>query len=829
MVVDADIQIPSRLSEIYTTWTFIMLKNFLKIAFRILRKNHIYSFINVLGLALGIASCILIYLYVQNELSYDKFHHNRESLYRVYITEDPPERDAFSYVEAPWNLAEALETSFPEIKRAVRLVIRSDVIRYEDKSYTQRYHLVDPDFFEMFTFPLLKGEKGTVLQNISSVVLSESFANKIFGNDDPLGRQLSIKLGNEFHDFIVSGIAQDVPPNSSIRFDMLIPIDNVHKYISNRALDNWFNVFFETYVLMAYPLEAPDTEAKLQTVVRKHYPEESSDMVTLHLQAMTDIHLDPDLPSGFEGTSDPLYSYILMVIAILILGVACVNFMTLSVGRAATRTREVGVRKVLGAVKSQLIVQFLGEAALMSVSALFLGVLLVHLFLPSFNAMIKKDLFFSYNFWTFAFMLALMLFVAGIAGSYPAIFLSRFQAVEVMSNKPRAAGVNLLVRGLVLGQFALSIGLIVCTLTMQDQLRFLINKDLGFDKNHVVVIENHSAQDQSRLLVERFRNSVKTRKEVLGVSGTSAAFARDWTVMGFRSDDGSFKQFYQLTADYDYLDTLKIEILDGRNFSKEFRTDESKAIIVNETLVDYMNWDFPIGKSLPGKRFPPHRVIGVVRDFNFESLHNAVAPVIIVLDPTTLLRGINDISTSYSPRLLNFINVRIRPENIQSTVAMLKNTWKNIAPGHPFLFSFLDQDVQQQYQEIQRWSAIVRYASVFTILIACLGLFGLVTLTVANRTKEIGIRKILGASVSSVVFMLTFEFGKLVILANIIAWPIAFFIMRKWLQDFAFRTSLSLDKFLISAVVALTIALATVSYYSVKAALSDPVKTIKYE
>lgn len=678
--MDADIQIHSRLSEIYTTWTFIMLKNFLKIAFRILRKNHVYSFINVFGLALGIASCILIYLYVQNELSYDKFHHNRESLYRVYITEDPPERDAFSYVEAPWNLAEALETSFPEIKRAVRLVIRSDVIRYEDKSYTQRYHLVDPD-----------------------------------------------------------------------------------------------------------------------------------------------------LPSGFEGTSDPLYSYILMVIAILILGVACVNFMTLSVGRAATRTREVGVRKVLGALKSQLIVQFLGEAALMSVSALFVGVLLVHLFLPSFNAMIKKDLFFSYNFWTFAFMLALMLFVAGIAGSYPAIFLSRFQAVEIMSNKPRAAGVNLLVRGLVLGQFALSIGLIVCTLTMQDQLRFLINKDLGFDKNHVVVIENHSAQDQSRLLVERFRNSVKTRKEVLGVSGTSAAFARDWTVMGFRSDDGSFKQFYQLTADYDYLDTLKIEILDGRNFSKEFRTDESKAIIVNETLVDYMNWDFPIGKSLPGKRFPPHRVIGVVRDFNFESLHNAVAPVIIVLDPTTLLRGINDISTSYSPRLLNFINVRIRPENIQSTVVMLKNTWKNIAPGHPFLFSFLDQDVQQQYQEIQRWGAIVRYASVFTILIACLGLFGLVTLTVANRTKEIGIRKILGSSVSSVVFMLTFEFGKLVILANIIAWPIAFFIMRKWLQDFAFRTSLSLDKFLISAVVALTIALATVSYYSVKAALSDPVKTIKYE
>jgi putative ABC transport system permease protein len=806
-----------------------MLKNFIKIAFRILKKHHVYSFINIFGLALGIASCILIYLYVQNELSYDKFHRNRENLYRVYITEDPPERDAFSYIEAPWNLAEALESSFPEIKQAVRLVIRSDVVRYDNKSYTQRYHLVDPDFFELFSFPLLRGEEATVLQDISAVVLTESCADKIFGNVDPLGRQLSIKLGDKFHDFVVSGIARDVPPNSSIRFDMLIHIENVHKYLSSRALDNWFSVFFETYVLMAYPVKPSDIETKLQTVVRNHYPEGDADMVTLHLQAMTDIHLNPDLPVGFEGSSDPIYSYILMAIAVLILGVACINFMTLSVGRAATRTREVGVRKVLGAVRSQLIVQFLGEAALMSVSALFLGVVLVYLFLPSFNAMINKNLFLSYNFWAFAFMLSLMFLVAGIAGSYPAIFMSRFQAVEVMSNKPRTAGANLLVRGLVLGQFALSIGLIVCTLTMQDQLRFLINKDLGFDKNHVVVIQNHSAQDQSRQIVERYRNSLESRNEILGVSGTSTAFARDWTKMGFRAEDGSYKQFYQLTADYDYLETLEIEVLDGRNFSREFRTDESEAIIVNEALVKYMNWDSPIGKSLPGRRFPPHRVIGVVRDFNFESLHETIAPVIIALDPTTLLRGINDISSSYSPRLFNFINVRVKPENIQSTITMLKNTWQNVAPEHPFLFSFLDQDVQQQYREIQKWGKIVSYASIFIILIACLGLFGLATLTVAHRTKEIGIRKILGASASGVVFMLTFEFGKLVILANIIAWPIAYFVMKRWLQDFAFRINLSLDKFFISAAVVLTIALITVSYHSVRAALADPVRTIKYE
>jgi putative ABC transport system permease protein len=806
-----------------------MLNNFFKITIRNIRKHHVYSIINVLGLALGISICILIYLYVGNEWSYDKFHKKKDRLHRVYITEDPPARDAFSYVEAPWNLAEALERSFPEINQAVRLVIRSDVVRYEDKSFTQRYHLVDPDFFEMFTFPLLKGDKNTVLQDVGSVVLVESTAAKIFGHADPMGQRLAVKIGNEFHDFIVKGIAQDVPSNSSIRFSMLMHIDNVHHYISNRALDNWFSVFFETYVLMSHSLQAPYIEEKLNTVVKNHYPEEDADIVTLHLQAMTEIHHAPDLPVGFEGSSDPFYSYILMVIGILILGVACINFTTLSVGRATSRAREVGVRKVLGASKSQLIVQFLGEAALMSLSGLFLGLLLVRLFLPTFNTIINQNLSLTFTVLTFGFMILLMFLVAGIAGSYPAFYLSRFQAVEVMSNKPKTVGANMLARILVIGQFALAIGLIVCTLIMWNQLHFLLKKDLGFDKNHVIVVENHSAQEQSQMLVERFRNSLKTRNEVLGVSGTSATFTRGWTTMGFRAEDDSYKQFNQLTTDYDYLKTMGIKLLEGRDFSREYSTDESETIIINEALAKYFNWDSPLGKSLPGKKFPLHRVIGVVQDFNYMSLREAVAPLIIVLDPITLLRGINDINSSYSPRLYNFINVRIKPENIQSTVNLLKDTWDNVAPGHPFIFSFLDQEVQLQYREIERWGKLVSYASTFTVLIACLGLFGMATLTVAHRKKEIGIRKVLGASASRVVVMFTYEFAKLVMVANIIAWPIAYFVMKQWLQDFAFRTALSADKFLLSAGSTLGIAILTVSYHSVKAALSDPVETIKYE
>jgi putative ABC transport system permease protein len=806
-----------------------MFKNYLKIALRNLFKQKLYSFINIIGLAIGIASCILIYLFVQNELSYDTFHKNADRLYRVYITEDLPERDPFSYVQAPWQLAEALKQSFPEVEHAVRLDVRTNIVRYLEKNFTQRYHLVDQDFFEIFTFPLVRGGKSEVLRSLNSVVLTESTAEKIFGPEDPLNKQLSIKLGNEYHDFAVSGIAKDMPANSSIRFDILVPFDNVHKYLGERALSHWFNVFFETYVLLKQPLNASEMDQKLRNVVEIHYPERSVNMVSLQLQPITDIHLNPDIPSGFEPTSDPLYSYILIAIAVLILGVACINFMTLAIGRSASRTKEVGVRKVLGAVKSQLIKQFLGEAVLMSTSALILGIMLVGIFLPAFNKVTNKNLSLSFDLWTILFLATLMFLAGCAAGCYPAFFLARYQPVHIIKSEPRMKGAHFLIRGLVTGQFALFIGLIICTFVMKDQLHFLLNKDLGFNKEHVLVIENHSSQDQNRMVVERLKTSLENRREILGVTGASAAFAKDWTIMGFSAEDGTFKQFFQITVDYEYLKTMEIELGEGRNFSIKYGTDPNAALIVNEAFVKYFNWESALGKSLPGKRFPLHYIIGVVKDFNFGPLQNEVAPLAIVLDPTTLQRGINDINTTYSPRMLNFINVRIKPENIRSTIEMIKVTWQKVAPGHPFLFSFLDQDVQQQYEEIEQWGKIVGYASFLTILIACLGLFGLTTLTVIRRTKEIGIRKVLGASTANVVLFLSQEFGKLVIVANIIAWPVAYYAMNRWLQNFAYRINIGLVFFVLAGVLAFTIAIITVSFQSIRAALANPVESLRYE
>ena len=806
-----------------------MFRNYLKIAVRNLIKNKLFSFINIIGLSLGIASSILIFLFIRNELSYDRFHENADRLYRIYITEDPPDRDAFSYVEAPYNLAGALENSFPEVEHAVRMEIRTDVIKFAEKSFTQRYHLVDQVFFDVFNFPLVNGNKESVLSNLDSAVVTQSTAEKIFGNSDPIGQRISVKLGDTFHDFIVTGIAEDPPVNSSIRFDLLIPFGNVPKFRSQRTLSNWFSVNYETYVVLNRYLDPLEIEPKLKQVVLNNYPERYADMVTLHLQPITAIHLNPDVPVGFEPASNPLYARIMMGIAILILSIACFNFLSLSIGGSVTRAKEVGVRKVMGAVKPQLIMQFLGETIFMSMVALILGLILAKLFLPTFNMIINKKLYLSIDLLSVFFLLVLTLLTGIMAGVYPSFFLSRFQPIHIMRRETRKTRAGLLVKGLVIGQFVLSIGFIICTLVMTDQLKYLLKKDLGYNKEHVIVMTNFGSSEESRTLVDRFRNSLAAQSEILGVTGTSTAFAKDWTTMGFRDTDGTFRMFNQLTVDYEYLDTMGIQLKKGRNFSKEFGTDQNSAIIVNEAFIRYFHWDSGLGKNLPSNHFPKHQIIGVVKDFHFEDLKKVIAPLAIVLDPTVLFQGISDINTAYSPRNLNFINIRTRGSDFHLVISLLENTWQKVAPGHPFQFSFLDQDIQQQYQEIERWETIVGTAAVFTILIACLGLYGLAALTVSRRKKEIGVRKVLGASTSNIVVILSRDFGKLVLAANIVAWPVSYIIMHGWLKAFAFRIRPGIDNFVMAAVLALFIALLAVSYQSIKAALSDPVEAIRYE
>jgi putative ABC transport system permease protein len=806
-----------------------MFNNDLKIALRNLRKQSVYSFINITGLAIGMACFILIFLFARNEASYDRFHPNLANLYRVYVTEAPPDRDPFSYAETPAQMAYAFETSFPEVKRAVRLGLNRDLVRYQNATFSERIHLADSDFFEVFHFPLLAGEPPLVLQEPGAVVLTESMAKKYFGQTEPLGKQLAIKLGSEFHDFFVSGVAKDVPENSSIRFDFVIPFDNVRKYVSERALSAWLDVSFETYVELAGPLAAAEIEGKLQTVVKNHYPERVAPMITLHLQPMADIHLNSEVPAGFEPTSDPVYSYILFGIALLILVIACINFMTLAIGRSAHRSKEVGVRKVLGAVQIQLVKQFWSEAILMSFLALALSILLAELFLPFFNELASQRLSLTYELPTLLAFAVLSLLVGLIAGSYPAFVLARMRPALVIKGETQIRGARFFGHSLVVLQFSLSILLIIGTLVMADQLHYLRTKDLGFKGEQVVVIRNNSPQREGAMLVERFRQALAGDENVLGVAGSSNTFASPWAAMGFSSEGGAYHAFFQQTVDYDYLKAMGIELLVGRNFSPKFGTDSSEAIIVNEAMAKYFNWDSPLGQRLPGQRFPPHRVIGVVKDFNFQSLQNEIAPLVLTLDPTTVLRGINDISVSVSPRAINFVNVRLKPQNIPATVDLLKVKWQKVAPNQPFVFSFLDEDVEQQYREEERWSKIVGNASGLAILIACLGLFGLAALMAAKRTKEIGVRKVLGASVTRIVILFSKDFAGLVLIAFVVAAPVAFYVTHKWLQSFAYRIEVGWWVFALAGAIALLIALATVSTQAIRAAVANPVEALRYE
>jgi len=805
-----------------------MLQNYLKIALRNLWREKIYSTIKIAGLAIGLASCILLLLFVRNELSYDTFHPNADRLYRVWITEDPPDRDAFSYSFTSSRIDDALEESLPEVKRSVRVAVRTDLIRVKDASFTERIHLVDGDFFETFNFPLVKGSPASVLQNPNAVVLSRKMANKFFGEENVLGETIAIKLGNKYGDYVVSGIVADPPENSSIKSDILISSDNLKKYVPERALNSLFNIYLETYVELDGPLQPGEIESKLAAIVQKYYPENHRDEVTLHLQPITDIHLNTDIPEGTEPISNPIYSYILTCIAFLILIIACINFTTLAIGRSAPRAREVGVRKVLGAFSRQLIGQFCGEAMLMSLLALALGLLLAKLLLPTFNQLAQTHLTLAYDVTGIVGLTILAIVVSLLAGGYPAFVLARFQPVTVLRGATASGGSSLLGKTLVVLQFSISIFLIISTLVVGDQLRFLLSKDLGFDKEQVLVIENKSAQRESAPLVERFRSALVNDRRVLGVTGASSSFGKPWTSMGFSSEDGSFKQFYQLTADADFLTTMQIRLVQGRNFSREFATDSTEAIIVNQAMADYLNWQDPLSENLPGSASRAH-IIGVTENFNFESLEKDVAPLAIVLQPATLMKGINEVMTSFSLSSLNFVHVRVSPNDMSKMIEDLKKTWQAVAPNQPFAFTFLDQNVRKQYNEQQRWGNIIQAASAFTVLIGCMGLFGLSALTASRKRKEIGIRKVLGASVTSIVFLLSSEYGRLVLLSNLIAWPVAYWVLRNWLQNFAYNVGLGSVHFFLAGVTALFIAWLTVSFQSAKAATVNPVNTLKCE
>jgi len=804
-----------------------MFKNYFKVALRYLSKHKDYTVINVLGLSVGIACCILIMLFVKSEWSFDRFHSKTDRLYRGWL-EEHYEGQVFTNTVTPIPLVPVLQSNLPEIESSSRIAALRPVIKYNNNSFTDAVNMVDSSFFNLFDFELKEGSAQNPFATNNSLIITEAAAKKYFGNSSPIGKNLEIQLGNDKVLFTVSALARNPPLESSIQFDMLIPFSNA-KYLwgEKTRTSGWSNVSVESYFLLRKGVELRAVQAKIpsimQPLVSKTYkPGEYK----ITLQPMTDIHLNNNLPAGNQPVSDPKYSYILATVGLLILLIACINFVTLSIGRSATRALEVGVRKVLGADRQQLIRQFWGEALLLTLMAMMTGIVLALFLQKPFNQIANRELTLSVNGFTVLFCFILMAVIALLAGIYPAFVLSGFKPIQVLKGRLKTGNsMGFFRRALIVGQFVASIVMIIGTITVGRQLRYLQTKDLGFNREHVVVVPTNKSRQEGNLLAQRFKLAIEKNPEVINSTTSLYSMAQyGWMNLGYMDDKNVFRQFRFNAIDVDFVNTMGLTVLKGRNFSKG-NTSDSNYILVNEALVKEYGWKEPIGQHLPGKY--SQQVIGVVKDFHIQSLHTAIEPAVLAIKPTDLFQNSTDVTYSFPPQPR--VSVRFRGGNVEEQIRSLRSSWKSVAGGLDFEYKFLDDALASAYEQEQRLGKIVTYASVLSIFIACMGLFGLATLVVVRRTKEIGIRKVLGADVTGIVALLSKDFVVLVVVASLVAFPLAWWGLQKWLQDFTYRINIPVLAFIGAALLALVVALVTVSFQAIKAALMNPVKSLRTE
>lgn len=823
-----------------------MFRNYFKIAWRNFIRNKVNSFINIAGLAIGMVCVILILFYVQDELKYDRFFKQADRIYQVNLANTDNGIEVLTGNTAP-AVGPAMVNEFPEIETCVRIHRPGDkMVRYEQGSQEENYFTekrilaVDSNFLQVFTYKTMEGDPATCLDKPNYLVITKQTAKKYFGDSTAIGKTLLV--GNEKAPFTITAVLFNIPSQSSFQFDILVPIA-AYPQVKRRSW-NWWWLQVSTYVKLRDNVANDKAgieklEAKFPDMVKKHAFERNpmsfeeftkkGNKIDFHLQSLTSVHL---YASGMGTTSrlttlgDIKYVRIFSVIALIIIILACVNFMNLSTAQSAKRAKEVGIRKVLGSVKKQLINQFLAEAMLFSFIATLIALVLVLLLLKPFNEIAGKTLDFSLlftgNLWLF--VLGLSVVTGLLAGSYPAFYLTSFKPVAVLKDmklfKSRLG--NLFIRnGLVVFQFTISTVLIIATIIVFKQLQFTRSKNLGFSKENVVVIANSERLGKGE---EAFRQELTKLPAVMNAAITTGIpITENFGDMYVPVPTGVGEQVIKeiglssFMVDYDFVPTLHIQLLKGRNFSKDF--SDSASVILNETAVKQIGWKDPIGRTLeyPGNS-QVFKVIGVAKDFNIGSLHTAVAPFAL-FHSTSQTYGLGH----------SYILAGMKPGNMGIHLSQLESKWKSFAPNTPFDYSFLDSELEALYRSEKRMGTVFVIFTILSIFVACLGLFGLAAYTAERRTKEIGVRKVLGASVQGLVALLSKDFVKLVILSAVVAFPIAWWAMNKWLQDFAYRIDIAWWMFVLAGFAVLLIALITVSFQAIKAAITNPVKSLRTE
>jgi len=799
-----------------------MIKNYLKVAFRNLLKQKGYAFINILGLAVGIAASVLIFLYIVHEMSYDKFHEKADRTYRITADWSNKGDSRIHQLGTPFVLAKTIRENYPQVEAITQISgpVGDVIVRYRDTAFKETdAFCAEPSFFDVFSFPLLDGDPETSLKDPNMMVITQSLARKYFGAEDPLGKTMEIQASGEKLLFKITGVMEDIPQNSHFRFDMLISMKTVYPEPSMGW--TWNN--YTTYVTLQEGVTQSLMEEKLVEIDKVYFEGGREHIPWIWtLTPITRIHLHSDLVTGNQPNGSIAYVKLFTVVAILILFIAGINFVNLATARSTRRAKEVGLRKVVGSLRRQIIQQFLGESILMCLIALICAIIIIQAAMPFYRNLTGKSLVLSYfgNPFVIPGLLGLALTIGILAGLYPAFFLSSFKLANVLKGSPlagRGRGALFLRNGLVVFQFAMSVLLIIGSLVIFRQLEFIKNQRLGFDKEHVVVIHN---ADTLGGQLETYKEQLKQKSAVLGVTAVRSVPGRgtpNWGigVEGVERERPLNMNF--MTCDQDFAEVLNIKMLEGRFMSREFPSDKDAAVI-NKKAAEYFGIPDPVGKKLRiGWTQKDLTIIGVIDNFHFESLHREVRAMGYILPEA--------IDSTRKPYLL----VKISSQVTSSVLADLRKTWESISAGLPFEFTFLDEKINSLYQNDNRAGKIVALFSFLAIFVSCLGLFGLATYVAEQRTKEIGVRKVLGASLSSIMWLLTGQFVKWVIVANLVAWPVGYWIMNRWLQGFAFRASLSVGIFLVSGLAALSIAALTISSQVIKAALANPAESLKYE
>ncbi len=801
-------------------WSVTMLRNYLTIALRHLKRHKIYSVINISGLAIGMACCVLILLWINDEIRYDRFHVQTENLYRVLNDLNyGPVSQITQGTDYP--LGPAMKEEIPEVKEFVRILpTRRLLVAHGEKKYFEaNFCFADPSLFTMFTFPFIQGDPNTALSLPSSIVITQDMALKYFGNQDPIGKTIQTQNQN---DFTVTGVIENIPRNSHLQFGF---VGSIERAVAMGARTHWTGWLYSTYVLLQPHTSFKEVNTKLEEWIKTKDAYASR----YYLQPLTDIRM-----YGLQGEGVIRSLSFFSTLALLILIIACINYMNLATARAGTRAKEIGLRKVIGAKKRNISKQFLSESVLFAFFALLISILLVALFLPVFNQISGKDLRMDLVQYKFLFLgiLGITVLTGVLSGSYPALFLSSFEPNQILKGTlfgrkfgARTASIR---KGLVVFQFVLTVVLIISTTTVYRQMNFIKNRELGFDKSYLIYMqlrsegnlwEQYDAQ-KVWLKYKTLKNELSQNPNILEMAtATCLPFGRMGDEFGHLDWEGKDPEYQvamnHMAVDPHFLGTFQLEMIKGRFLSDEFPSD-SQDFILNEAAVKATGLDSPVGK-----RFrlldKTGKIIGVIKDFHFAPLRNEIRPLILHLMPYQYWM------------YRNYVFVRIRADNISQTIASIEKMWDRAIPEYPFEFQFLDDTIDAMYRSEQRLEMILRIFTFLAISISCFGLFGLISFSATQRTKEIGIRKVLGASMGSVVRLLSREFVMLVVLANIIAWPVAYFVMTRWLKSFAYRTEIGFVTFLFSGLAALVIALLTVCFQSIKAASANPVNSLRYE